>query len=137
MMFGKVLDLLRDKKRNIEALISHGIAELNLQNFPAIQLTDKHYNKIVDWKLPNKYWKILGTEPQLEEEMKSPLAMTQLVKTEMDRRGLVFVSKLRSIKGAFPWMSSSIAKLQRSKITVEGLIRELTYISCIGLVKNE
>ena len=137
MMFGKVLDLLRDKKRNIEALISHGIAELNLQNFPAIQLVDKHFNKIVDWKQSNKYWKILGTEAQLEEEKKSPLAMTQLVKTEMDRRGLVFASKLRSIKGSFPWISSSIAKLQRAKIPFEGLIRELVYISCIGLVMNE
>ena len=137
MMFGKVLDLLRDKKRNIEALIAHGIAELNLQNFPAIQLTDKHRHDIVDWKQSNKYWKILRTEPQSEEEKKSPLAMTQLVKTEMDRRGLVFASKLRLIKGSFPWMSSSIAKLQRAKIPFEGLIRELVYISCIGLVMNE
>ena len=73
--------------------------------------------KIMGLKESHKYLKMLGTEPRLGEEKKSPLVITHLVKTEMDKRGLVFSSK-------------------RNRCSLEGLIMELSYISCIGFVMN-
>jgi len=131
MVFGVLLKLLEGSKHELKTILEAGIVEVGLKHFPAIQNYDKHGHASLTWNWRSGYWKIVGMSKGIYP---SSFDLSGRVKAQLDARGLVYASRLRTAN--FPWMDTCVRKLLNEKLDENKLVHTLCFVSCVGLLMN-
>ena len=135
MVFGCIRDILSQNEYIIEDTLMEGLIQCRLQFFPAIQTTDQHRHAILDYKATYKYWRVVGHD--LSTTSTSDPVLSEIVKAELQAKGLIFESKLQQVICPFSWIQPSLDKLNRQKTKDhDTIIRQLCYISAIVFISN-
>lgn len=136
MAYGNIYDMLEKYKIDIQGVLKDGLVELGLTYFPAVQTWDVHRNPILNWSSVSGLWKIIGREGSETEYHSNSEALSLLVVSELERRHLVYVSKLKKVPSTFPWITECNRKLSGEKLSEEGLVKVLSFVSCVALLMN-
>jgi len=135
MVYGNLCELLEKANINLEEVLRDGFTELRLKHFPAVHTYDVHRNASLGWRVCAGLWKIVGTDEHAKVGHSADV-LSSLVKAELERQGLVYVSKLKKVPMTFPWIGMCALKLSKEKLTDEDLVKVLTFISCIAIIMN-
>lgn len=136
MAYGSVCELLRKCNINLEGVLKDGLVQMELVHFPALVTYDINRHAIINWSLRCGLWRIIGREQDASEFRRSPGVLKMLVVAELERRNLVFISKLKEMPSTLPWIKESARKLYGLHLADEGLVMVLSFVSCIALVMN-
>lgn len=134
MVFGLLCNLVTKADMPLISVLDAGLKELKLKYFPAVQTYDKHGNQVLSWSFTNSFWSIVYCEKSVEPTAVSAQIYSDLVKGELERRGLIFPSKLKMIHGPFPWISCCVHKLMSEKLDDDRTVTTLSLISCIAFI---
>ena len=135
MVFGLLCDIIRENKIDLARVLQAGFSELRLHYVPAVQTYDRSRNAVLNWGIKSNFWNIIDGIDHAKSPQSAQL-LTGLVKGELDRRKLIWVSKLKQSPSTFPWISICNLKLEREKLAEDALIRVLVFISCIALISQ-
>lgn len=97
MAYGSVCELLRKCNVNLESVLKDGLVQMELVHFPALVTYDINRHAIINWSLRCGLWRIIGREQDASEFRRSPGVLKMLVVAELERRNLVFISKLKEM----------------------------------------
>lgn len=134
MVFGSLCRLVQGANMPLIEVLDAGLMELQLKYFPAFQTYDRHGHRVLTWSLKQSFWSVVYTERSVEPATLSTDIYSELVKGELERRGLIFPSKLKAIRGPFPWIACCTRKLQGQNLDEERTITTLAWISCIAFI---
>ena len=136
MLYGSVCELLRKCNINLESVRKDALVQMELVHFPALVTHNINRHAIINWSLRCGLWRIIGREQDASEFRRSPGVLTMLVVAELEKRNLVFVSKLKEMLSTLPWIRESARKFYGLKLADEGLVMVLGFVSCIALMMN-
>ena len=101
MAYGRVCELLRKCNINLESVLKDGLVQMGFVHFPALDTYNRNRHAIMNWSLRCGLWCIIGRDQDASEFRRSPGVLTMLVVAELERRNLVFVSKLKKIQALY------------------------------------
>lgn len=129
------LYLLVDKSNiSVAEVIEAGILELDLKHFPAVTTYDRHGNMTLTWSFNDKFWTVVYDKRSTDITETTLVTISDLVRGELEKRGLVHPSKLKKTPKILPWLTMCLRKLQRENMDLEQSVITMTYISCIALL---
>ena len=131
MVFGNITELLLALGLPLKEILRDEMSEMGLKLFPDVRIYDSNRNASLTWSIGMKYWHVLGVGG---DEECDPVALSTLVKTELEMRQLVYVSKLKHAPLTLPWISGCVRKLSRKKLSDHDTILFLTFISCLAFM---
>lgn len=136
MIFCFLVKLIRRTDNDITTVLREGFKECGFKHFPAFKSWDAHRNSCLTWNASLGLWKVLGADASNFEMRNCPEILTSLVVAELERKGLVHASKLKTAPLSFPWMATTVRKLGNNKLDQQQLICVLSFVSCIALMAN-
>lgn len=104
MVFGLLCDIIRKNEIDLARVLEAGFSELRLNYVPAIQTYDSSRHVVLNWELKSNVWHLIERIDHTKTIQSSQL-LTGLVKGELDRRRLIWVTKLKRVPSPFPWIS--------------------------------
>lgn len=134
MVYGGLCHLVVNNGIPLANIIEEGFRELSLTHFPAIEVFDVHHHPVLKWSRRCNFWKITDTEGISGDAIQSTSLLSDLVKNELERRRLIFASKLKKTDSTLPWICLCQKKLAREKLTDEDLLVTLAFVSCIAFI---
>ena len=133
MTFGVLCKMVIDTNTDVCKILLEGFKECRFKHFPAFKTYDNHGHSCLSWKRTFGLWKIINNNEWAGE---SPRVLSELVVAETERRGLIHVSKLKTVPVSFPWIEATRRKLGKERLDEDGLLCVLTFISCIALMMD-
>ena len=86
------------------------------------------------WNWRSGLWKVLDSTQQSKQ---SPVLITGMVRAELEVRGLVYTSRLKTTKDiTYPWIENCLRKLESETLDENKLIVVLCFVSCVALMMN-
>jgi hypothetical protein len=134
MVFPSLYHLLEQSNLPLVDVIEAGILELDLKHFPAVTTYDRHGNMTLTWSFKDKFWNVVYENRYADITETTLVTISDLVRGELEKRGLVYPSKLKRTPKILPWLSMCLRKLQREKMDMDQTVIIITYISCIALL---
>ena len=131
MVFGNIVKILQAFGLPLKEILTDGMSEMGLKLFPAVRIYDSNRNATLTWSVSIKYWQVVGIGG---DDKCDTAAFSTLVKTELDRRQLVCVSKLKNAPLTLPWIPVCLRKLSREILSDDQTILVLTFISCLAFM---
>lgn len=95
MIFSSFCRLLEKNTLPVEDIVQAGFQELNLKHFPAVSTYDRHGNMILAWSFHGNFWNIVIDQESHEIQESTQQMMSDLVRGDLEKRGLVYPSKLK------------------------------------------
>ena len=134
MVYSALCKILEGSRHELEAILEAGFQELGLKHFPAIQNYDDHGHAILTWNWRSGLWKVVDSAQGAQQPS---LILCSMVKTQLEARGLVYASRLKTARDiTFPWIEKCTKKLESEKLEDNKLIDVLCFVSCIALMMN-
>ena len=134
MIFAALCKILEGSRHELGSILEAGFQEIDLKHFPAIQNYDENGHAVLTWNWRAGLWKLVDSE-QLANQ--SSAFLTSMVKAQLEVRGLVYASRLKSARDiTFPWIEKSTRKLKSEKLDDNKLIDVLCFVSCVALMMN-
>lgn len=134
MIFSSLCRLLEKNTLPVEDIVQAGFQELNLKHFPAVSTYDRHGNMILAWSFHGNFWNIVIDQESHEIQESTQQMMSDLVRGDLEKRGLVYPSKLKKTPKVLPWVFICLRRFQREKLELDPTVTILTYISCIAFL---
>lgn len=97
-------------------VIEAGILELDLKHFPAVTTYDRHGNMTLTWSFNDKFWTVVYDKRSTDITETTLVTISDLVRGELEKRGLVYQSKLKKNPKIPPWLTMCLRKLQRENM---------------------
>lgn len=86
------------------------------------------------WSFNDKFWTVVYDKRSTDITETTLVTISDLVRCELEKRGLVYPSKLKKTPKILPWLTMCLRKLQRENMDLEQSVITMTYISCIALL---
>lgn len=134
MVYSSVCQLIQKSKIDLQSILKDGLLEMGLKHFPAIKTYDSHRNSVLCWSSRSGIWKIIGLEENKSEFRSSAGVLSMLVQAELERRNLVYISKLKKVPSTLPWINECTRKLSGENLSDENLVQVLSFVSCVALI---
>ena len=131
MVFGNLVKVIEESGLPLKEIVKDGLSEMGIKCFPAVRLYDDNRNATLNWSINMKFWQVLDT---CQKDDCNSTVMSDLVKGELERRRLVYISKLKKARKSFPWISVCLRKLSRERLSADQTVLVLTFISCLALI---
>jgi len=134
MVFPSLCKLLENKSLSVTDILTAGIEELHLKHFPAVKTYDRHGNLVLTWAFQDNFWTIINENQSSDCDENTRQMFSDLVKGDLEKRGLIYVSKLKKTPKILPWIGICLRRLKREKLALDLTVTTLTYISCIAFM---
>ena len=134
MVYAALCKILEGSRHELGSILEAGFQELGLKHFPAIQNYDENGHAVLTWNWRAGMWKLVDSDRVAEQ---SPAFLTSMVKAQLEVRGLVYASRLKSAREiTFPWLEKCTRKLRSEQLDDNKLIDVLCFVSCVALMMN-
>lgn len=134
MVYGVLCGLVEKSGVPLREVLEAGLNEMKLTHFPAVKTYDQHGNAVLTWDLKNNFWTITRAGEVSDAASTCNETYSVLVIGELERRGLIFPSKLKKLPNVLPWIETCIRKLTRENLSQDSTVTTLTFISCIAFM---
>lgn len=134
MIFSSLCRLWRKNTLPVEDIVQARFQELNVKHFPAVSTYDRHGNMILACSFHGTFWNIVIDQESPEIQESTQQMMSDLVRGDLEKRELIYASKLKKTPKVLPWVSICLLRLQREKLELDQTVTILTYISCIAFL---
>ena len=134
MVFPSLYLLLDKSNISVAEVIKAGILELDLKHFPAVTTYDRHGNMTLTWSFNDKFWTVVYDKRSTDITENTLVTISDLVRGELEKRGLIYPSKIKKTPKILPWLTMCLRRLQKENMDMEQLVITMTYISCIALL---
>ena len=95
MVYAALCKILEGSRHELGSILEAGFQELGLKHFPAIQNYDENGHAVLTWNWRAGMWKLVDSDRVAEQ---SPAFLTSMVKAQLEVRGLVYASRLKSAR---------------------------------------
>ena len=131
--YDRLCEMLTEKGKILQVYTEAGIKELGLKKFPAIETIDNNRHSVLKWTKARKFWKIVETS-ELDCNSKCPVVLSDTVKSELERRGLIYSSRIKKAPIYLPWISTCWRKLEAVELSEVERLVVLTFVSCVAFM---
>ncbi|MES9905330.1 MAG: hypothetical protein ABW168_21975 [Sedimenticola sp.] len=138
MVFGKLCQLIVNRRLPVKDILKAGVSELGLHHFPAVETYDARRNAVLRWNVRMNFWKVIGfSELSSTADASSALVFSELARCELERRGLIFPSKLKKLPALWPWIAPCLRKLVQEKLSHEATFITLAFLSALAFIMQD
>jgi hypothetical protein len=137
MVFPKLCQIVEKSGLQLEDVLQAGFQELLLKHFPAVKTYDRHGNMTLTWSFHEDFWGIISNEQSSKIDLETQEMMSELVRGDLEKRGLIYPSRLKNTPKILPWMSICLHRLKRETLQLEPTVTVMSYISCIAFIMQD